>query len=115
MKSSLIANEPNPYRRGAMLSVANDIEFKYRKDWNLAKVCWVVCGQFVWNIDKALNRSRVYNNNDESWAALEYVDDITLKSVEESAELYSVIDRALVDRVFKLKRIARRLAISQPN
>lgn len=95
MRSNLIATESNTYRQAAMADVVAGIHFKYNQIWSPSALSWVVMGQF---------------NKDGLWCAYEYADDECLKSPVESAELYEGIDNALVDRMFRLKRIERKLA-----
>lgn len=95
MKSHLIANEPNPYRRGAMLNVVKDIDFIYEKNWSPHRESWIVSGRFAWNSN--------------TWVAPEMVDDQCLNDPDECEELYQSIDGALLKRLFALKRIERRL------
>ena len=95
MKSRLIANEPNPYRRIAMLSVIKDIDVKYDKYWRADMISWIVYGGFTLN--------------NETWTAPEMVDDECLNNPDECEELYRSIDGALLKRLFALKRIERRL------
>lgn len=110
MLTDLISDEPNTYRRIAIIDVSHGVDVEYNKHWYTDKASWLVCGQFVWNIDSALNRKRVRCSKDEIWVAPEYVDDECISDKEGSKLLYQSIDTALLTRLFSLKRIERKLA-----
>ena len=109
MKTDLLGIEHNPYRRAAIIDAVEGIDFKYHKDWVANRSCWIVVGQFVWNIDRALKRAMVSLKKDDRWIAAEYVDDKSLASAEDIACFYKLIDKAMLTRLFKLRRIQRRL------
>ena len=112
MRSELIAYEPNPYKRVAMLKVTKDIDFNYTKEFHSDRLAWLVYGKFKWNIDQALKRSRVDYSKDIIWFSAEMVDDECLADKDETEDLYLSLDRALVSRLFALNRIQRRLEAS---
>lgn len=110
MKSNLIAIEPNLHRSLAIADVLYGVDITYNQSWIADKVSWLIYGEFTWNIDKALGRLKVNISNEERWMAPEYADTECLNDKEESAYLYRCIDKALLTRLFSLKRIERKLA-----
>lgn len=91
MRSDLVATESNTYRQAAMADVVAGIDFIYDKHWSLDKVAWIVMGQF---------------KKTGLWCAYEYADENYLSD----PRLYQSIDKALLTRLFSLKRIERKLA-----
>lgn len=109
MRTELQCFEPNPYRRLAILSITKGVDIEYAKHWDAIRASWLVTGTFIYNIDRALSRLYINLKKDEHWTAPEFVDDECLNNPEESDELYRCIDKALLSRLFCLKRIERKL------
>ena len=110
MRSSVDSIFSNPYRIAAANSVINGIDITYSQEWSMSKLLWLAIGKFTWNIDAALKRDRINHKKDDMWMAAEFVDERTIKDPIESAELYRIIDEALVKRLFMLKRIERKIS-----
>ena len=109
MRTELQCFEPNPHKRLAILNATKGVDVEYDKYWDAIRFTWVVTGTFTYNIDRALKRLKINLSKDERWTAPEWVDDECLSSPEESDELYRSIDKALLARLFSLKRIERKL------
>jgi len=109
MKTDLIGTELNAYRKQALIEVLDGVEVDYKETFMASRLTWFVVGSFIWNIDKAMGRVRVNLNNDQVCIASEFVDDFDLYSTEELSDLYYSIDKALVERLFALRRITRKL------
>ena len=96
MVTDLISNEPNLFRRIAIIDVSHGVEVTYKQRWYASRASWLVWGEF--------------SHDDVMWCAPEYADDECMRDKDESDYLYSSIDRALLARLFSLKRIERKLS-----
>lgn len=101
MRTELQCFESNPYRRRAILAVTSGVDVEYDKRWDAMRVSWLVTGKFIYNGDH--------------WIAPELVDDECMNDPEEIDELYHAIDKALLSRLFCLRRIERKLGVVNLN